>query len=79
MSSSPSFFRRMLNALAIPTLALLTALIAGAIIMLLAGDNPIDAYRGLFQGAFGSARGWSRSRRTVSASPFRTAIIRAVS
>ncbi len=66
MSSSPSFFRRLLNALAIPTLALLTALIAGAIIMFIAGDNPIDAYRGLFQGAFGSARGWSTTiRKTI--------------
>jgi simple sugar transport system permease protein len=66
MSSSPSFFRRLLNALAIPTLALVTALLAGAIIMFIAGDNPIDAYRGLFQGAFGGARGWSTTiRKTI--------------
>ncbi len=66
MSTSPSFFRRMANMLLIPTLAIFTAFAVGAIIMLLAGDNPIEAYRGLFEGAFGSARGWSSTiRKTV--------------
>ena len=49
-SSTP---RRILRSLLIPALAVVTALIAGAVIMLLFGDNPVAAYIGLFQGAFG--------------------------
>ena len=50
----------------IPALAVITALAVGAIIMLIFGDNPIEAYRGLFQGAFGSARGWSTTLRKMT-------------
>jgi ABC-type uncharacterized transport system permease subunit len=66
MNSSPSFLRSTFNALLIPALALFTAFVAGAIIMLIAGDNPLEAYRGLFEGAFGSPRGWSSTiRKTI--------------
>ena len=59
-SSSPwRFFRPLL----IPALALVTALAAGAIIMLIFGDNPLTAYRGLFQGAFGDGKAWARTIR----------------
>ena len=34
--------------------------------MLLFGDNPIDAYRGLISGAFGSARGWATTLRKMT-------------
>lgn len=44
------------RSLFIPLLALLTALIVGAVIMLVFGDNPFIAYRGMFVGAFGSVK-----------------------
>ena len=49
------------RSLLIPALALVLALLVGAIVMLLFGDNPIQAYKGLFEGAFGSARAWDRT------------------
>jgi len=66
MTTSPSFFKRILRSLMIPVLALLTALIVGAIIMFIFGDDPIAAYRGLFDGAFGSGKAWDQTfRKTV--------------
>ena len=57
---------RILRALFIPSLALLAALLAGAVVMLLSGDDPLAAYSGLFQGAFGDGKGWARTiRKTV--------------
>jgi simple sugar transport system permease protein len=49
-------------------LAIITALLLGAIIMWLFGDNPLDAYRGLFAGAFGDIGALSRTIRR--ATPF---------
>ena len=66
MDDSSFSLRRVLNALLVPTLALITALIVGAVVMWIFGDNPIDAYKGLFQGAFGSARGWATTIRKWS-------------
>jgi simple sugar transport system permease protein len=51
-----------------PALALFTALLVGAIVMLLSGDNPLAAYWGLLQGAFGSLDAISRTIR--KATPF---------
>jgi len=66
MSNSPSFLKRVSRSLMIPALALVTALVVGAVIMLLFGDNPIAAYRGLFNGAFGSGKAWAQTiRKTV--------------
>ena len=57
---------RILRALLIPVLALLAALLAGAVVMLLSGDDPLAAYSGLFQGAFGDGKSWARTiRKTV--------------
>jgi ABC-type uncharacterized transport system permease subunit len=58
--------RRIGRALLIPTLALVTALIVGALIMVIFGDNPLEAYGGLFTGAFGSARGWATTLRKMT-------------
>ncbi len=58
--------RRILRSLLIPVLAVITALVVGAVIMWAAGDNPIAAYKGLFEGAFGSARGWATTIRKWS-------------
>lgn len=63
VSSSPDFVRRWLRPLLVPALALFTALLAGALLMFFFGDDPIKAYRGLFDGAFGSARAWARTIR----------------
>jgi simple sugar transport system permease protein len=49
-----------------PALAILAALLIGAIVMLLSGDNPLLAYWGLFRGAFGSAQGWARTIRKMT-------------
>lgn len=62
-STSP---RRIFQALLIPLLAVITALIVGAVIMLIFGDNPLAAYRGLFDGAFGSPRGWASTVRKMT-------------
>lgn len=66
MNRSLPSIRRLLRPLLIPTLALLTALAVGAIIMLLFGDSPLKAYKGLFEGAFGDARAWARTIRKMS-------------
>lgn len=58
--------RRYVQALAIPALAVFTALALGAIIMWLFGDDPVKAYNGLYQGAFGSARSWSATIRKMT-------------
>src|SRR5690606_38890946 len=54
------------RALLIPVLALVTALLLGARLMFLFGDNPWQAYQGLFNGAFGSARGRAATLRKLS-------------
>ena len=54
------------RSLLFPALAVITALVVGAVIMLLSGDDPIAAYRGLFSGAFGSARGWATTVRKTT-------------
>jgi simple sugar transport system permease protein len=59
---------RISRPLAMPLLALATAFAVGAVIMLLSGDNPLAAYWGLLQGAFGGLGSISRTLRT--ATPF---------
>jgi simple sugar transport system permease protein len=49
-----------------PALAIFTALLVGAIVMLLSGDNPLRAYFGLFQGAFGGAQAWAKTIRKMT-------------
>ena len=50
-----------LNAIGVPILAVLTAAIIGGLIIASAGGNPFDAYKGLFLGAFGSAKALSET------------------
>jgi ABC-type uncharacterized transport system permease subunit len=59
-----SSFRTLL----VPLLAVITALVVGALVILIAGGNPIDAYIGLFEGAFGSAAALSET--AVWATPY---------
>ncbi|CAN5825136.1 ABC transporter permease [soil metagenome] len=60
------FLPRIGRALLLPVLALLTALVMGALIMWISGDDPIKAYKGLFSGAFGSGRGWASTVRRMA-------------
>ena len=57
-----NFLRPMLT----PLLAILTALLIGAIVMLLSGDNPLLAYYGLLWGAVGSGLGWAKTIRKMT-------------
>lgn len=45
----------------VPLLAVLTALVIGGLIILISGGNPLEAYRGLFEGAFGSPKAISET------------------
>jgi ABC-type uncharacterized transport system permease subunit len=58
-------FRRIFRGLLIPLLALLTALLAGALVMYLSGDDALAAYTGLFKGAFGNAKSWAITVRKM--------------
>jgi general nucleoside transport system permease protein len=51
-----------------PFLAVFTALVLGGLIILTAGGDPITAYRGLYEGAFGSLNALSET--TVWATPY---------
>lgn len=60
--------RQIFEALLVPVLAIFTAIIIGGIIIAIVGGNPFAAYRGLVQGAFGSANALSET--AVWASPY---------
>jgi general nucleoside transport system permease protein len=53
--------RNVLTAAAVPLLAVATALVVGAVVILLAGHDPLLAYEGLWEGAFGSPRALSET------------------
>jgi general nucleoside transport system permease protein len=61
-------FRSAMDAALVPFLAIFTALVIGGVIIWLAGGNPIQAYVGLFQGAFGSPKALSET--AVWATPY---------
>ncbi len=44
----------------IPFLAIILALIVGAVVLLVSGSNPLEAYAQLFKGAFGSLKNFQR-------------------
>jgi simple sugar transport system permease protein len=54
-------------AAAMPTLAVLLALLVGAIMLLLLGVNPLEAYSAMITGVFGSVSGWTQA--LVKATP----------
>ncbi|MCA9933806.1 MAG: ABC transporter permease [Ardenticatenaceae bacterium] len=56
MNSNRLFSRRLFNAL-LPFLAVLAAFAVGAVILLLQGVNPLEAYQAMIVGAFGSKNG----------------------
>ncbi len=63
-----SFARSALDALLIPALSILTAVVLGGIIIFSVGGNPFLAYYGLIQGSFGSASALSET--AVWATPY---------
>ena len=54
-------WRSTFNRLLIPLLAVFTVVLIGSVLIVLAGLDPIKAYGGLLQGAFGSDAGLVRS------------------
>ena len=60
--------KRMMNAVLVPLLAVFTAMVVGGIVIAMAGGNPLAAYFGLFQGAFGTASAISET--AVWATPY---------
>jgi ABC-type uncharacterized transport system permease subunit len=49
------------NAVLVPILAVFTALVAGAVVIYVSGSDPLLAYRGLWEGAFGSPQALSET------------------
>jgi len=56
------------RSLAIPVLAVFTAMIVGGLVILAAGGDPFAAYLGMFEGSFGSLQALSET--TVWATPY---------
>jgi len=56
------------DAMLVPLLAVLTAIIIGGIVIAVVGGNPFAAYAGLFEGSFGSIKALSET--AVWASPY---------
>ncbi|MPZ88553.1 MAG: ABC transporter permease [Nitriliruptorales bacterium] len=50
-----------LQALAFPVIATILAFSIGAVVILLSGQNPLEAYRALLRGGFGSMSAWGRT------------------
>lgn len=65
---SKGFLRSALDAILIPFLAILTAVVLGGIIIAIVRGNPLLAYYGLIQGSFGSAKALSET--AVWATPY---------
>ncbi len=58
--------QRLARALLVPVLAVVTALLIGAVIMYIFGDDPLKAYSGLFRGAFEWGRPISGTARRMT-------------
>ena len=67
-SSVKRLLRSAADAMLIPSLAILTAIVLGGIIIAVVRGNPFLAYAGLIQGSFGSAKALSET--AVWATPY---------
>ncbi len=67
-SKNDGFIKSAIDAMLIPSLSILTAVILGGIIIFSVGGNPFVAYLGLLQGSFGSASALSET--AVWATPY---------
>jgi simple sugar transport system permease protein len=68
VSPSKGWLRSALDALFVPSLAILTAIVVGGIIIISVNGNPFLAYYGLIDGSFGSAKALSET--AVWATPY---------
>ncbi|MGI6250657.1 MAG: ABC transporter permease [Anaerolineaceae bacterium] len=59
--SRNNLFMTIWRAIRVPFLAIVLALLVGAVILLVSGANPIHAYSALFRGAFGNAKYFQRT------------------
>ncbi|MCD6577091.1 MAG: ABC transporter permease [Anaerolineaceae bacterium] len=59
---------KFIKELLIPILAVFTAIVVGGIVIYIVGGNPFAAFRGLFEGSFGSLKALSET--TVWATPY---------
>lgn len=53
--------QRVWKAVSVPLLSVVMALLIGAIILIISGSNPIEAYIALFNGAFGNTEAFART------------------
>src|SRR5512139_627974 len=60
-ATKPGRFSGLAQKLLVPALAVFTALVIGGLIILISGGNPLEAYRGLIEGAFGSPKAISET------------------
>ncbi len=60
-TTKPSRFSGLGQKILIPILAVFTALVVSGLIILISGGNPLEAYRGLIEGAFGSPKAISET------------------
>jgi ABC-type uncharacterized transport system permease subunit len=60
-AARPSRFSGLGQKILVPILAVFTALVVSGFIILISGGNPIEAYRGLIEGAFGSPKAISET------------------
>jgi general nucleoside transport system permease protein len=67
-SSGQPVWGRVIRSMAIPFLAVFTAMVVGGLVIWSVGGNPFDAYIGMIQGSFGSLQALSET--TVWASPY---------
>ena len=60
-ATKPGRFSGLGQKLLVPALAVFTAFVIGGLIILISGGNPLEAYRGLIEGAFGSPKAISET------------------
>jgi simple sugar transport system permease protein len=60
-AAKPSRFSGLGQKILVPVLAVFTALVIGGFIILISGGNPLEAYKGLIEGAFGSPKAISET------------------
>src|SRR5512138_2539579 len=59
-------FLRSSRSFLIPTSAVLISFLLGALLLIATGQNPIDAYSGLFEGAFGNRNAFAGTLATTT-------------
>jgi ABC-type uncharacterized transport system permease subunit len=60
-TAKPNRFSGLGQRILVPILAVFTALVIGGLIILISGGNPLEAYKGLLEGAFGSPKAISET------------------